>query len=405
MRPGAAQVGAAGSRVRGGGVSPNNLVLYPAYSRGRILWPGQAFSEPALPLNPNTQVTATTATLFNNALTAGSRTITVPTGTALGQVGVNLCGNDIEIIIQAGASIQKLTVRAGKRVRIRGPGKMGGFDAFASSGPITDWIFDGVVFAPDALGLADNLFLLDTAQRIAIMNCVGRSAFGPWCVFYLVSCTDLLMANCNFAVDGQTGQANKWVIRVVAAVPCERWLLVDNVFQSFDQALRFYRDAGGLTQYFQCDRMTMVSTYTPGCTVCSEPPSDSNFCYLRSCTTVMADSGDPDLDALWQFCATASKYPAKNDYLWHVVDHTYIGRVASCVSKQQLLNMMSACQAHGWDVQYLGSAADPTLQNVATITYDAGVVAKWPANASAALWPVISSPLTGTVVGSNPHAL
>ncbi len=60
-----------------------------------------------------------------------------------------------------------------------------------------------------------------------------------------------------------------------------------------------------------------------------------------------------------------------------------------------------------WDLRYRGSAADPTLTNVATFTYDTGIESKWPYDGSNpnSKWPTIHSPLVGADIGVSPYAL
>jgi hypothetical protein len=207
----------------------NPLALYPSYTRNRILWTTKDFQDPALPVNPVTPVLATSAAIFNAALAGNNKTITVPTTTALGSVG-GAVGNDIEIVVQAGASIQKLSTNGGSRIRIRGPGKIGGVSP--SNG--TDWVFDGVIFAPDSLGIVTTVGELFQMARIAFLHCVGRAHVGGHPTFFVESCDDVLWANNNWSVhDGNLVDGNCWVLRISPTTTCNRYLFIDTTMQTF----------------------------------------------------------------------------------------------------------------------------------------------------------------------------
>jgi hypothetical protein len=158
-------------------------------------------------------------------------------------------------------------------------------------------------------------------------------------------------------------------------------------------------------QKFQLDRCKMINTFTPGAVLNAENHISTNFCYVRDCTSIHGDDSSPGVDNLWGWCANTTKFPGANDLLWHVVNHTYVRRAINCVDIGQLQTRMTAAAADGWDVQYLGTVADPTLLTGAVFVTDPNISAEWPPDNTAALWPTIHSPLIGADIGSNPFAL
>lgn len=408
MRPGFAQAVASSSRVRGGGGGgvPNPLALYPSYSRNRIMWAGGAFSEAALPANPSGSATATTAAQLATAMTGSNKTITVSGALDTVDLGGS-CGHDIEVVLTAGSSVKSFSSSSGARVRFRGPGKMG---VLALVTPLTDFVFDGIAFAPDTLGSAvTDMGYMYQVARVAFLNCVGRGRAGTAPCFSLYhGCNNILLANCNFAVDSALVD-NKWVMRITAGAgdpQMQQLLYVDCTMQSYNQAFRFSTEtSGGLIQKVQIDHSTLVNTYACDNVIHSQDlnPIGTDEIYMRSCTSVMGSTF-----SLSMFGGVPAKAGGgARDAKFYVVDHTYLAHDSSVVQKSNLQSIMSAGAALSpiWDLQYLGTAASPTSTSGAAFVYDTSVMSKWAHDGTATGWPTIRSPLTGLVVGADPNVL
>jgi hypothetical protein len=155
---------------------------------------------------------------------------------------------------------------------------------------------------------------------------------------------------------------------------------------------------------------TLVNTMNPGAVILSQDPApvETSGIYVRESTTVMSDLGNRGGQNLWAFGGRpASSGSGGTDMLFHIVDHTFVARSESCVNEGQVAGIMSAGQRLGWDLQYLGTAADPTSRAGAVFEYDADIEILWDTGGADGDWPEIRSPLVGLerVIGRSPHAL
>jgi hypothetical protein len=138
--------GAAGG-TGGGSVVEGPVLEYP-FDNELIMWSEKTFTYPTLPKDAaSSQVTATDARTLSNAVSQGKATLTVPSGTSLPHS--LLSGQDVEIIIEQGASIQSVDLQDAHRIRFRGPGTIGAITIFSpESDSVSDIVFDGVVVNP-----------------------------------------------------------------------------------------------------------------------------------------------------------------------------------------------------------------------------------------------------------------
>lgn len=402
------------------------LALYPSFSRSRIMWPGGDFNEPTLPQGSLTTVTATNDSQFASAMSAGSRQITVPTGTALGAFNGTV-GNDIEVVIQSGASVLDIQIGSGARIRVRGPGKAASLGCSRS-----DVVFDGLVLDPEGLNYynsGNTTIGVGDCSRVAFLNIIARAkaeqipptAIKPCLFFALGAVQDLLVANCNWAVPsgGSPGDA-RWCVRLenldgTRAAPMQRQLWLDCMQQTEHESFRFSgggsSGTNGLIQKVQCDGCWFVNTASPNAVFHSqdESPIWTNYVYLRSCTTVMGDSQDTggtfNFGPTPNFMTFGAPLNLANDALVYAVDHHYIGRVTGCVTAAQLASIEASAASFGWDCHLRGTAANPSATNGASFSYDTAVPTTWATDGSATGWRQVVSALVGAVgpVSGDPY--
>ncbi len=397
----------------GTGIDTGPLGLYPPFERDLIMWPDGDFREPALPRNANTIITVDSTESFQQALSQSHCSIRIFSGSVLYEASIPNSSTDIEIFIESGASIRFMFIHNGsksQRVRFRGPGKIGAISLLNAS----DVVFDGVVFDPVGLGVPEGCISIEESSRVAILNCVGRSNDGDNCCFWINGLvSDFLMANCNFAVDSAP-DSNKWVVRLNndrhdPVMAMRRLLFVDSTMQTYNQAFRFSSD-GVDASYFDkvmLYRCKLVNVENGGNVIHSQDqaPVDTNHVYLRDCVTVMAGG------EAWAFGGNPSTHALDdraNDWLWHVVDHTYVADAETTIDASMLRGIMAGGAALGWDLQYLGTASRPMRLDGAVFLYDPGISSLWRDNDySTPSWPEIRSPLVGddVIIGRNPHII
>src|SRR5262249_10236498 len=154
-------------------------------------------------------------------------------------------------------------------------------------------------------------------------------------------------------------------------------LFIDSTMQTMIQAFRFSSPNNGPIENVMLYRTTLVNMNGPDNVIHSQDtaPVTTNGIYLRECTSVMSDKDEvgmpPNASHLHVFGGRpdVSSMGGK-DAQWYVVDHVYKARNDVIVQPSYLQSIMSAGSALGWDLQYLGTAANPASTTGAKFVYD-----------------------------------
>jgi hypothetical protein len=413
----------------------NPLTLYD-FDQDRII-DGWTLTEPTTPQGALTPATVTNDSQFSAAIAAGSRYITVTTGTVLGTFNFNGTGNDIEIELQGTASIKWLKCQGtgGARWRFRG-GTIGKLEIINR----TDWIFDGVIINPNstwASGLAtgdpDNAVYVYNSSKIAFLNCVGvayttgtdgPSSTGHGNIFYITyGSNNLLFAGCNWASKPSGGGSNNnWAFRfsleATGAPSMYNFLFVDCITRQTCQAIRFsgeIANTGLLEEKFHFDNCTIVNIDQCNNAIHSQDTrglATDKIC-TRSCTFYLGDGG-AGTQSLSQFGPIPAQWTSAGiDTKWYNLDSTFIVSSLSLASNTHLATIESNCASNTSfgvsDTRLRAKASNYSATDGAAFTVDANVHLLWPAtvggSATTGLWQTVHSPLTGNDVGDNPLKL
>lgn len=256
----------------GTGVTCTPLTLYTPFCREAIVWSGGTgtFTEPTLPggtgacaggalVSTFTPVSVSTLSALHTQLGLGCKNIVLTSGITLGAVAGG--ATDCEVTIPSTSSIAFWSPSAfgsgtgstghghSNRLRIQGPGKLGGMQMLGNtSGPNTDLIVDGVQFAPSVRtdGEVPTINTSgDTPTRVLFMNSVLRAKAAPSAqgnVFLWDSAVDLGVFNNSTAIDPGSGGNNSWNSRCVA---CTRIVYADNMMHKYATQQAVWRHGTG----------------------------------------------------------------------------------------------------------------------------------------------------------------
>jgi hypothetical protein len=375
--------------------SSDPLTLYPAFDRDWIPYAGAAFTEPTLPTTSRS-VTVSSAAQMQTEMAAGAAVITVAAATAIG--AVNSGCQDCEIIIPAGSSIAWLYLAnpfsAGRkyttRLRVRGPGKLGGIQFISGAGVLTstDIVIDGVTINPTALSTpSDGPFCNVGAPvaRMMWMNCVARvpllgdNTGNGW---LLSDITDLGIFNCNVAINSSEGPTNSWICRIGGT--SSRILIADNYFRKYATQQAILRQGFGTQSRSFLRNNILVSgdeliVKNEGVTY------DLDEQYLDLNTIVFTN----DVLSGQTFSHAAQNGTGGVTHKYTVTNTDWRATNASYVN-DTVLQALENQGTHGETLSYRSGN---------TYTYDPTFGTLVPA------WPDVTSPLTGVTLNGDPTAL
>lgn len=285
------------------------LAIYPAFDRSWIPWSGQAFNEPAQP-TATTTVSCTTSAQVQDALSTGSRVISIPAGSTVDFVYASTPSN-CTINIASTARVKGIALYGAATIRINGPGKLGRLFVGSASHDIT---VDGVFFDSIGCGLSDedSFTTIELSNyeggpsRVVIMHCLALGGHGVTQGSELVGgnvllaseTTDLLLAANNFGArtNPPAGAWGAWVVRV--GRNSQRIILADNYLRSktLDACYRQgeFDTLPSLIQYVFMRANVFARNWSPAQIVQDEGPStgsETNECYMDGNTVVMAEDG------------------------------------------------------------------------------------------------------------------